>query len=161
MPDKYLPSLVDSAYELMNKLDLNVFEIMDYSEGATIEGNTELTRKVADTYYKHMPDCIGFINGYAPAFTFYSFRGRPLVSYDYYLDPGRTVDEAIGDIRSLAVLNARRPYFLLVHVRQWNNIDKVNQIFSGLDNEYEVVPLDVFLKMAGKMPTFMEKFLDE
>ncbi|NOY36819.1 MAG: hypothetical protein GXO83_04525 [Chlorobi bacterium] len=161
VPYKYLPALIDSAYLLMKNLDLNVFEIMDYSEGATIEGNTELTKKVVDTYYKRMPGCLGFVNGYAPAYSFDNQGGRSLVSYDYYLDPERSVDDAEADIRSLARLNPQRPYYLLIHVRQWNNINKVNQIFTRLGRTFEVVPLDVFLKMAGKEPTFKPHLLEE
>ena len=159
VPEKYLPSMVDSAYNLMKKLDLNVFEIMDYSEGATIEGNTDLTRKVVDTYFDRMPGCIGFLNGYAPAFSFYSKKGRPLISYDYYLDPDRSVEDAVQDIRSLARLNKQRPYFLLVHVRQWNNIDKVQKIFADAGEDFRVIPLDIFLRMAGKKTTFRESLL--
>lgn len=159
VPQEYLPTLVDSAWSLMQALDLNVFEIMDYSEGATIEGNTELTKEVINVYYDHMPGCIGFVNGYAPSFTFTNQGNVPLISYDYYLDPGRTVEDALSDIRSLASLNQQRPYFLLIHVRQWNSIDKINEILSGLDKNYEIVPLDVFLKMASSNPTYKENYL--
>ena len=85
----------------------------------------------------------------------------PLVSYDYYLDPGRSVDDAIADIHDLTRLNPARPYFLLMHVRQWNNIDKVVKILKGLGKDFEAVPLDVFLKMAGEDPTFREYFLEK
>ena len=161
VPDSLLPALLDSAWSLMRSLDLNVFEIMDYSEGATLEGNTELTKKVTDAYYAHMPEAIGFINGYAPAFTFTVRNKVPLVSYDYYLDPGRSVEDAINDIRTLSALNPVRPYFLLMHVRQWNDIDKVAKILQGLGNDFRTVPLDIFLKMAGEHPTFREHFLDD
>jgi len=159
VPPEYLPILVDSAWSLMQALDLNVFEIMDYSEGATIEGNTELTKEVINVYSDHMPGCIGFVNGYAPAFTFANRGNVPLISYDYYLDPGRSVEDALGDIRSLASLNQQKPYFLLIHVRQWNSIDKINEILSGLDKSYEIVPLDVFMKMASSNPTYKENYL--
>jgi hypothetical protein len=116
-PDK-LPALIEMAYQLMRKLVLKVFEIMDYSEGATVEGNTELTREVVDAYYKGMPDVLGFVNSYAPAFTFTVMDGKPLVSYDYYLSPTRTEEEAVADLEELAAINSKRPYFLLVHVRE-------------------------------------------
>jgi len=161
VPDTLLPALLDSARSLMQALDLNVFEIMDYSEGATLEGNTDLTKKIADAYYRYMPEAIGFINGYAPAFTFTVRNKVPLISYDYYLDPGRSVEDAIADIHELSGLNPDRPYFLLMHVRQWNNIDKVVKILQGLGKDYETVPLDVFLKMAGEKPTYREHFLQE
>ena len=161
VPDSILPSLLDSAWSLMKSLDLNVFEIMDYSEGATLEGNTDLTKKVTDAYYAHMPEAIGFINGYAPAFTFTVRNKVPLVSYDYYLDPARSVEDAIKDIRTLAALNPVRPYFLLMHVRQWNDIGKVAEILEGLGKDFRTVPLDVFLRMAGEHPTFREYLLDD
>ena len=70
VPPDLLPPLIKMADTMMKKLDLNVFAIMDYSQGATVEGNTELTKEVADAYFKNMPDAIGFLNGYAPAYTF-------------------------------------------------------------------------------------------
>jgi len=36
IPKETLPEMIDMAYDLMKKLDLNVFEIMDYSQGATV-----------------------------------------------------------------------------------------------------------------------------
>lgn len=157
-PDK-LPLLIEKAYQLMEQLDLKVFEIMDYSEGATVEGNTELTREVVDAYYKGMPDILGFVNGYAPAFTFTVRDGKPLVSYDYYLSPTRTEEEAVADLEELAAINSTRPYFLLVHVRESSNVKRVKSILDRLGPEFELVPLDIFLKMAGHKPTFQERFL--
>lgn len=159
VPPEQLPGLVDMAYDLMKKLDLRVFEIMDYSEGATVEGNTELTRQVVDVYYERMPDAIGFVNGYAPSFTFAVRNGRPLISYDYYLSPTRTEEEAIADLYELASINQKRPYFLLIHVRESNDVARVKRILDKLGPEFEVVPLDVFLKMAGTQPTFEERYL--
>jgi hypothetical protein len=157
-PDK-LPSLIEKAYQLMKQLDLKVFEIMDYSEGATVEGNTELTREVVDAYYKGMPDVLGFVNGYAPAFTFTVRDGKPLISYDYYLSPTRTEEEAVADLEELSAINSKRPYFLLVHVRESSNVKRVKSILDKLGPEFELVPLDIFLKMAGRTPTFQERFL--
>lgn len=159
IPKEYLPKIIDIANDLMKKLDLNVFEIMDYSEGATVEGNTELTREVVEAYYEGMPDAIGFANGYAPAYTFTSKDGRPLISFDYYLSPSRPEADAVADLNELAAINANRPYFLLMHVRQWSDITRVKGILDKLGPEFELVPLDIFLKMAGSKPTFKEKFL--
>jgi len=159
-PDK-LPAVIQQANEMMKLLDLNVFEIMDYSDGATVEGNTELTREVVDAYYKGMPDAIGFVNGYAPAFTFTCKNRRPLISYDYYLSPTRTEEDAVADLHELAAINAKRPYFLLVHVREYSNVQRVKSIIGKLNSEFELVPLDIFLKMAGEQPTFKEKFLEK
>jgi hypothetical protein len=159
IPPRYLPAVVDKAYDLMKQLDLNVFEIMDYSEGATVEGNTELTKEVVDAYYKGMPDAIGFVNGYAPAFTFTVKDGKPLISYDYYLSPTRPEADAVADLEELASINAKRPYFLLLHVRESSDIKRVKGILSKLGSEFELVPLDIFLTMAGQEPTFQERFL--
>ena len=160
VPPKLLPGLIERAYDLMNQLDLWVFEIMDYSEGATVEGNTELTKEVVDAYFKGMPDAIGFLNGYAPAFSFTCRDGRPLISYDYYLSPTRPEDDAVADLKELATINQERPYFLLIHVRESSDVKRVKGILDKLGDEFEVVPLDIFLKMAGKRPTFEERFLE-
>jgi len=157
-PDK-LPLLIEKAKQLMKQLDLKVFEVMDYSEGATVEGNTELTKEVVNVYYEGMPDVLGFVNGYAPAFTFTVRDGKPLISYDYYLSPTRTEEEAVADLEELATINNKRPYFLLVHVRESSNVKRVKSILDKLGPEFELVHLDIFLKMAGHKPTFQERFL--
>jgi hypothetical protein len=161
VPPEILPKLISLAQKQMEILDLKVFEIMDYSEGATVEGNTELTRQVVDAYYKGMPNAIGFLNGYAPAFTFTERNGRPLISYDYYLSPTRLEADAVADLEELAVINSKRPYFLLVHVRESSDVKRVKGILDKLGPEFELVPLDIFLKMAGQEPTFKERFLDK
>jgi hypothetical protein len=158
VPPDLLPSLLDSAWSLMRSLDLNVFEIMDYSEGATLEGNTELTKEVVDTYYEHMPGAIGFANGYRPGHTFAIRDGRPFISFDYYLSEKRDEAEAAADLVELANLNAKRPYFLLMHVREWSDIKRVQRILSHLPDGFELVPLDVFMKMAGKEWTFTTRY---
>lgn len=160
IPKQYLPQAVSKARELMQQLDLNVFEIMDYSEGATVEGNSDLTREVVDAFYEGMPDAIGFVNGYAPSYTFTVKNGRPLLSFDYYLSETRPESEAVADLHELAAMNSARPYFLLLHVRQWSDIRRVKGILDKLGPEFEVVPLDLFLKMAGTTPTFKERFLE-
>jgi hypothetical protein len=47
-----------------------------------------------------------------------------------------------------------------MHVREWSDIKRVKGILDRLGPEFELVPLDVFLKMAGKNPTFKEKLLE-
>ena len=42
---------------------------------------------------------------------------------------------------------------------QWSDITRVKGILDKLGSEFELVPLDIFLKMAGENPTFMEKTL--
>jgi len=44
-------------------------------------------------------------------------------------------------------------------VREWSDIDHVKNILDQLGDEFKVVPLDVFLKLAGSHPTFKEKLL--
>jgi hypothetical protein len=162
VPPAHLPAMVAEVRRLMDLLDLNVFEIMDYSEGATVSGNTELTREVMDAFYAGLPDALGFVNGYAPAHTFDCREGRPLVSFDYYLSPERPVADAVADLRELAAINAARPYFLLMHVRQWSDISRVKEILDLLPpEEFAVVPLDRFLVMAGQAPTFAERYRGE
>ncbi|MDZ7335468.1 MAG: GxGYxYP family putative glycoside hydrolase [candidate division KSB1 bacterium] len=160
VPPELLPGLLRRANDLMKQLDLRVFEIMDYSEGATVEGNTELTRRVVDAYYENMPEAIGFVNGYAPAYTFTCRDGRPLISYDYYLSPTIPESEAVADLQELARVNSARPYFLLVHVRESSDVKRVKGILDKLGSEFEVVPLDIFMKLAGNQPTFKERFLE-
>ena len=158
IPPKMLPAVIGLADSLMKKLDINIFETMDYSEGATVTGNTEIPKYIVDAYYKAMPDAIGFANGYAPAYTFASRDGRPFVSFDYYLSPDRPEADAAADIEELARLNSQRPYFLFIHVREWSSIERVKSILDRLGPEFEVVPLDVFMKLAGQDPTFRERY---
>jgi len=159
VPPQLLPKLIERARKLMERLDLKVFEIMDYSQGATVEGNTELTKEIVDAYYRGMPDVLGFLNGYAPSFTFAVRDKKPLISYDYYLSPTRTEEDAVADLEELAAINSKRPYFLLVHVRESSDVKRVKSIIGKLSSEFKLVPLDVFLKMAGEASTFKERFL--
>ncbi len=159
IPPAMLPVAVAKARDLMKQLDLNVFEIMDYSEGATVEGNSDVTPAVMDAFYAGMPEAIGFINGYAPSHSFMVRDGRPLLSFDYYLSETRLEADAVDDLKELAALNAARPYFLLMHVRQWSDIRRVKGILDKLGADFELVPLDVFLRMAGTTPTFKEHLL--
>lgn len=154
IPADKFPPLMKDARELMAALDLRVMEIMDYSEGNRHVGNTDLTKEVVDRYYHEFPDAIGFINGYGSARTFDLRDGKPLISYDYYLDVNRPVDEAVADIEELIQLNPARPYFLLMHVREGNTIEKVKKIFDSLTEPVEVVPVDVFLKLAASNQTY-------
>jgi len=154
VPESKLPQLVDEAETLMEKLDLRVFEIMDYSQGTRQWGNLDLTEQVVDTYYEEMPSAIGFINGYGPATTFDIRGDQPFMSYDYYLGEDRPRQEVIADLRELAQLNDERPYFLLLHVRQRSTVQQVKKTLDALGPEFETVPLDVFLKMAASEPTF-------
>ncbi len=161
VPPKMLPGLLEKAKEYMDVLDLNVFETMDYSEGATVEGNTNLTKEIVEAYYKAMPEAIGFINGYAPSYTFTNRDGKPFMSFDYYLSPERPEADAVADLEELAAINGQRPYFLLMHVREYSNVKRMKSILDKLGPNCEVVPLDIFLKLAGQAPTFKERFLQK
>jgi hypothetical protein len=158
VPPQHLPKMIDLAYGLMKKLDLKVFEIMDYSEGVMVEGNSDLTRAVVDAFYRGMPEAIGFVNGYVQSHTFTVKDKRPLVSYDYYMAPEAPEEQVADDLEELARLNTVRPYFLLMHVRQSSSVKRVKSILDRLGPEFEVVPLDIFLKMAGEQPTFVERY---
>jgi hypothetical protein len=159
VPPVLLKKLIAVSREQMKILDLNVFETMDYSEGATVEGNSDLPKEIVDMYYEGMPEAIGFVNGYAPSYTFAVKDGRPFMSYDYYLSPERPEADAVADLRELARVNSKRPYFELLHIRESSDVKRVKGILDKLGPEFEVVPLDVFLAMAGKDPTFKERFL--
>jgi hypothetical protein len=127
---------------------------MDYSEGNRHLGNTDLPKEVVDRYYHEFPDVLGFINGYGTARTFDLRDGKPFISYDYYLDVLRPVDEAVADLDELIELNPQRPYFMLLHIRESNTVEKVATILGHLSEPVEVVPLDVFLKLAAGAQTY-------
>ncbi len=162
IPMEKLPALVDTAYALMQKLDLNVFEIMEHSNYWASDGvDDDLPKEIVDVYYDRMPDVLGFANGYRPAHTFTVRDGKPFISYDYYLGEKRDEAEAAADLIELANLNPKRPYFLLMHVRQWSDIRRVQRILNRLPEDFELVPLDIFLKMAGQQPTFQTRYLED
>jgi hypothetical protein len=154
IPADKFPALMKVGRELMSKLDLHALEIMDYSEGNRHLGNTDLPKEVVDRYYHEFPDVLGFINGYGTARTFDLRDRRPFISYDYYLDVARPESEAIADLDELIELNPKRPYFLLMHVRETNTVEKVSEILHHLSEPVEIVPLDVFLNLAAGAKTY-------
>jgi hypothetical protein len=158
VPAEAFPALQEENRRLMEILDLRVMDIMDYSQGNRHVGNTELTRELMDRIYDGYPDVIGFTNGYGTARTFDLRDGRPLISYDYYLGRNRPTDEAVADIEELMLLNKKRPYFMLIHVRESRSIDRVAEILDILGDRVEVVPLDVFLKLAASNKTFITRY---
>jgi hypothetical protein len=157
-PKKWLPDELKRAADLMKNLDLNVFEIMDYSEGGTETCDNNLPKDLVDEYYRSMPDVIGFINGYRASNTFTVRDKRPFISYDYYLASEKPEEEVVADLEELATINSELPYFLLVHVRESSGVARVKSICDKLSGNIEVVPLDIFLKMAGENPTFKEYY---
>ena len=158
IPADKFPALMKDARSLMTQLDLHVLELMDYSEGNRHVGNTDLPKEVVDRYYHEFPDVLGFINGYGTARTYDLRDGKPLISYDYYLDVARPVKDAAADLEELIQLNPNRPYFLLLHIRERNPVEKVVSILNSLTEPVEVVPLDVFLKLAADAKTYQTHY---
>jgi hypothetical protein len=160
IPADRFPLLMQEARELMAVLDEHVMEIMDNSAADGNVGNADLTKETVDRYYAAFPDVIGFINGYGPARTRDLRDTRPLISYDYYIDPRRPRAEVAADLNELIALNAKRPYFLLVHVRESNDVNSLVEVVKQLDGPVEVVPLDVFLKLAASNQTYTTRYQD-
>ncbi|RXK56240.1 hypothetical protein ESB00_10305 [Oleiharenicola lentus] len=160
IPADRFPLLMKEARELMAVLDEHVMEIMDNSAADGNVGNADLTKETVDRYYEAFPDVIGFINGYGPARTRDLRDTRPLISYDYYIDPRRPRTEVAADLNELIALNATRPYFLLVHVRESNDVNSLVEVVKQLDGPVEVVPLDVFLKLAASKKTYTTRYQD-
>jgi len=160
-PREWLPKEIERAAKAMKSLDLNVFEIMDYSGEKTEAAENNLPKDIVDAYYKGMPDAIGFLNGYYASNTFSVREKKPFVSYDYYLPADKPEAGVAADLKELAEINSDRPYFLLVHVRENSDVARVKSITDRLGSGFEIVPLDVFLKMAGENPTFKERYLQK
>ena len=159
VPPELLPGLIQRANTFMEALDLRSFDIMDYSITASPNDRADLTLPVIDAYFENMPQAMGFVNGYAPANTYAHRDGRAMVSFEYYLSPMATEEEAVADLVELGQVNADRPYFLLLHIRETNTIERVKSILDQLPDDYELVPLDVFLKMAGANPNFQTRYV--
>ena len=152
--------LMKEADDLMKVLDERIFEIMDNSAADGNLGNADLTKETVDRYYAAFPDVAGFINGYGPARTRDLRDPRPLISDDYSLDPRRPRDVVPADMNELIALNAKRPYFLLVHVRESNDVNSVVEVVNRLTGPVEVVPLDVFMKLAASNQTYTTRYQD-
>ena len=152
--------LMKEADDLMKVLDERIFEIMDNSAADGNLGNADLTKETVDRYYAAFPDVAGFINGYGPARTRDLRDGRPLISYDYYIDPRRPREEVTADLNELIALNSKRPYFLLVHVRESNDVNSLVEVIKQLTGPVEVVPLDTFMKLAASNQTYVTRYQD-
>lgn len=150
--------LMEEAKELMAVLDEHVMEIMDNSAADGNVGNADLFEETVDAYYEAFPDVLGFINGYGPARTRDLRDTRPLISYDYYIDPKRPREEVTADLNELIALNSKRPYFLAVHVRESNDVNSLVTVVENLEGPVEVVPLDKFLKYAASNKTYVTRF---
>jgi hypothetical protein len=160
IPADRFPGLMREANELMAVLDERVLEIMDNSAADGNVGNADLTKETVDRYYAAFPNVIGFINGYGPART-RDLRGtQAMISYDYYIDPRRPREEVAADLAELIALNSKRPYFLLVHVRESNDVNSLVEVVKRLDGPIEVVPVDLFLKLAASKKTYNTRYQD-
>ncbi len=160
IPADRFPLLMKEARELMAVLDEHVMEIMDNSAADGNVGNADLPKETVDRYYAAFPDVIGFINGYGPARTRDLRDTRPLISYDYYIDPRRPREEVAADLNELIALNAKRPYFLLIHVRESNDVNSLVEVTKQLRGPVEIVPVDVFLKLAASNKTYTTRYQD-
>jgi len=158
IPADRFPGLMKEAAALMKVLDERVFEIMDNSAADGNLGNADLTKETVDRYYAAFPDVIGFINGYGPARTRDLRDSRPMISYDYYIDPRRPREEVTADLNELIALNAKRPYFCLVHVRESNDVNSLVEVIKNLHGPVEVVPLDTFMKLAADKQTYVTRY---
>ena len=157
--DKFVGLMAD-ANRMMEVLDERVMEIMDNSAADGNVGNADLTKETVDRYYTAFPNVLGFINGYGPARTRDLRDTRPLLSYEYYIDPRRPREEVAADLNELIALNAKRPYFLLVHVRESNDVNSLVEVVKQLDGPLEIVPLDKFLKLAASAKTYTTRYQD-
>lgn len=160
IPAERFTALMKEANEMMELLDERVMEIMDNSAADGNVGNADLTQETVDRYYAAFPNVIGFINGYGPARTRDLRDTRPLLSYEYYIDPRRPRAEVAADLNELIALNAQRPYFLLVHVRESNDVNSLVEVTRQLEGPVEIVPLDVFLKLAAGAKTYTTRYQD-
>ena len=159
---KFLPHCLQIAHSFMEILDLESYAIMDESQGTTAEGTMDLTKSVVDAYFSEMPRSIGFVNGYGPAHTFGRNNRSVFLSYDYYLDPGRSAQDAAEDLQFLAKLNSKRPYYIAIHVREFSDITRVEQILNRLPkDDFQVQPLDWLFRAAASNWTFTERYEPE
>lgn len=160
IPADRFPLLMERANKLMAQLDEHIMEIMDNSAADGNVGNADLTKETVDRYYKAFPNVIGFINGYGPARTRDLRGSQPMLSYDYYIDPRRPRAEVAADLNELIALNNKRPYFLLVHVRESNDVNSLVEVTKQLEGPIEIVPIDKFLKLAASNKTYTTRYQD-
>jgi hypothetical protein len=158
VPAKHYPAFQAVVRRLNRDLDLRVMDIMDYSEGNRHVGSTDLTKEFVDLSFQGYPEILGFTNGYGAARTYAHRDGRALLSYEYYLSANHPDEEIVADLEELIALNPKRPYYLLIHVRESSSIERVAAILGSLKEENEIVPIDVFLSIAGQAPTFRTRY---
>ena len=77
-----------------------------------------------------------------------------LTSFDYYLDPGGTVESIASDLTTLAALNPTAPYLLAVHVREWSTVGRVAEVLAKLPSNFSLLPVHEWIPLADTHPTF-------
>jgi hypothetical protein len=154
---------MDEMNRGMALCDEHVVGVLDHTQrGAPVPvGYWDLPKRTVDEFYAYAPGAIGFVNGYAAAHTYDLRNGQAFLSYDYYLDQNRAVDDVVADLNELMRLNPKRPYYLFIHVRESNSIKRVKSIIARLDESPEVVPLDTFLKLAAGNKTYATFYRNE
>jgi len=163
VPADRFPGLMDEMNRGMALCDEHVVGVLDHTQrGAPVPvGYWDLPKRTVDEFYAYAPGAIGFVNGYAAAHTYDLRNGQAFLSYDYYLDQNRAVDDVVADLNELMRLNPKRPYYLFIHVRESNSIKRVKSIIARLDESPEVVPLDTFLKLAAGNKTYATFYRNE
>ena len=168
IPPSQLPAFLARANAHMKALDLHVMVTFDASAadtgGHTVTGDTTLTPEVVSAYAEHLPAASTLLNGYGPSFTFATMQGAgrnlTTISFDYYLDPSRSVADAAADLVTLAEVNPRAPYALAVHVREWSDVTRVARILNALPaGQFAVLPLREWVASAVAHPTFRQRFI--
>ena len=77
-----------------------------------------------------------------------------LTSFDYYLDPGGTVESIASDLTTLAALNPTAPYLLAVHVREWSTVGRVAEVLAKLPSNFSLLKVHDWIPVANTHPTF-------
>ena len=161
VPKRHLARMVELAYGLMKRLDSARVRDHGLFTGGHGRGQLGSDPGRGGRFLRRHARRHRLCQRLYPVPHVHGAGKRPLISYDYYLAPECSEDQVAADLDELAAINQKRPYFLLMHVRQYSNIKKVKTILDRLGPEFKVVPLDVFLKMAGEQPTFQERFLEK
>ena len=55
--------------------------------------------------------------------------------------------------------NLMRP-FLLLHIRETSEVARVKAILDRLPADYELLPLEIFLKMVGEKPDLENRYIE-
>ena len=174
VPPSKLPSLLRLAGQSMRTLDLHAMVTFDASSAGTnshtVTGDCTLSPAVVQAYTDHLPEAKVVLNGYGPTFTFASSRRPPspatgglptnfsTVSFDYYLDPGGTVESIAEDLLTLSKINDAKPYLLGVHVREWSTVGRVAQVLDKLPKSFALLPLHEWIPIANRYPTFRPRY---